>query len=111
MAGWNYIKGESGFDRPIVVFEKGKIKGFDATGVTAVTYTIIESDLTPTTPAISNVATTVDVVNPLRVLVAVDATGNTVPQTPNSYIVQFKVTIAGTEIRKTFELDLRVFNG
>ena len=102
MAGWNYIKGESGFDRPIVVFEKGKITGFDATGVTAVTYTIIESDLTATTPVISDVATTVDVVNPLRVLIAVDATGNTVPQTPNSYIVQFKVTISGVVIRKIF---------
>lgn len=111
MAGWDYIKGETGFDRPIVIFEKGKLTGFDGTGVTAVTYTIIESDLTPTSPVISGVATIVDTANPLRVLLAVDATGNTVPQTPNSYIVQFKVTIAGTEIRKTFELDLRVFNG
>ncbi len=111
MAGWNYIKGETGFDRPFVVFEKGQTEGFDATGVTAVSYTIIESDLTPTTPVISGVATTIDTANPLRVLIAVDDTGNTVPQTPNSYIVQFKVTIAGVEVHKTFELDLRVYNG
>ena len=111
MAGWDYIKGEAGFDRPFVIFEKGQTLGFDATGVTAVSYTIIKSDLTATTPPISDVATTIDVVNPLRVLVAVDASGNTVPQTPDSYIVQFKVTIAGVVIKKTFELDLRVFNG
>jgi len=109
MAGWNYIKGETGYNRPFVFFDKGTGLAFDGTGA-VVTMTILESDLTATSPAIADVATSIDTANPLRVLLAVNQATPNVPQTPASYIVQFKVTIGG-EVRKTFELDLRVFNG
>ena len=108
MAGWDYIIGETGYNRPFVFFDKGSNEGVDATGVTSVTMTIYDPDLTATTPPINNIALTVDTPNPLRALLAV--TTSVVPQTEGSYIVVFTVTI-GTEIRKTFELDLRVFFG
>jgi len=108
MAGWDYIIGESGYNRPFVVFDKGTGKAVDATGITTALMTILDSDLTPTTPAINDIALTVDTVNPLRVLLPV--TTSVVPQTIGSYLVQLKITI-GSEIRKTYEVDLRVFNG
>lgn len=111
MAGWDYIKGETGYDRPFVMIDKGTNEGFDATGVTAVTMTILEADLSATTPAIADIAVSVDTADPLRVLLAVNSGTPNVPQTEGSYVVQFTVTIVGTEIRKTFELDLRVYNG
>ncbi len=110
MAGWDYIKGETGYNRPFVIFDKGTGEAVDGTGVSSVTMTILDSDLSATTPAIDNVAVSVDTQNPLRVLLAVNASTPNVPQTIGSYIVQFKVTI-GSEVRKTYELDLRVFNG
>lgn len=111
MAGWDYIIGETNFDRPFAFFAKGAVSGFDATGVTAVTMKILNSDLSAVSPPISGVALTVDTANPLRALLAVNAGTPNVPQTVGSYLVYFTVTIAGTEVRKTFELDLRVFNG
>ncbi len=108
MAGWDYIIGESGYNRPFVVFDKGTGKAVDGTGITSAEMTILDSDLTPTSPAISDIALTVDTANPLRVLLAV--TTSVVPQTIGSYLVQLKITI-GSEIRKTYEVDLRVFNG
>ncbi len=110
MAGWDYIIGETGFDRPFVVFDKGTGLAFDGTGITSATMTILNSDLSATSPAINNVALTVDTANPLRLLLAVNSSTPNVPQTAGSYIVQFTITLGG-EIRKTFELDLRVFNG
>ena len=110
MAGWDYIVGETGYDRPFVFFATGETVGFDATGITTLQMTILKADQTATAPAISDVAVVIDTVNPLRGKLAVNSGTPNVPQTPGSYLVQFKVTIGG-EIRKTFELDLRVFNG
>ena len=111
MAGWDYIVGETGYDRPFNFWDKGTNLGFNGTGVSTVTMTILKSDLTAVTPtAISNVALTVTQVNPLKASLAVVAATPNVPQVPASYIVQFTITI-GAEIRKTFELDLRVYNG
>ena len=111
MAGWDYIVGETGYDRPFVIFDKGTGLAFDGTGISAATMTILNADLTATAAGSTNVALTVDTANPLRVLLGVDSGVPNVPQVPGSYIVQFKITISGTEIRKTFELDLRVYNG
>ncbi len=110
MAGWDYIIGETGYNRPFVVFDKGTGEPVDATGITSALMTILEADLTATTPAISDIALTVDTANPLRVLLAVNAGTPNVPQSTGSYLVQLKITI-GSEIRKTYEVDLRVFNG
>lgn len=110
MAGWDYIVGETGYDRPFVVFDKGTGLAFDGTGITTATMTILNSDLSATSPPINNISLTVDTANPLRVLLPVNSATPNVPQTPGSYIVQLTITIGG-EIRKTFELDLRVFNG
>ncbi len=110
MAGWDYIKGETGYNQPFVMIDKGTNEGYDATGVTAVTMTILDPDLTATTPAIADITCSVDTINPLRILLGVNEGTPNVPQTEGSYIVQFKVTL-GAEIRKTFELGLRVFNG
>ncbi len=111
MAGWNYIVGETGYNRPFVFFDNGTNEAFDGTGVTSVTMEILNTDLTATSPAISGIALTVDTANPLRALLAVNKDTPNVPQTPGNYIVTFTVTLSGSEIRKTFELDLRVYNG
>jgi len=108
MAGWDYIVGEGGYDQPFVFIDKGTNEGFDATGVTSVLMTILDSDLSATVPPISDEATTVDTADPLRTKLAV--TTAKVPQAEGSYIAQFKITIGG-EIRKTYELGLRVYNG
>ncbi len=110
MAGWDYIIGETGYNRPFVVFDKGTGEAVDGTGITTALMTILDSDLTATTPAINDISLTVDTQNPLRVLLAVNASTPNVPQTIGSYLVQLKITI-GSEIRKTYEIDLRVFNG
>ena len=112
MAGWDYIIGETGYDQPFVMFKKSDRLAYNGTGISAATMTIINSDLTPVSPTISDIALTVDTADPLRVLLAVVSSGSiTVPQGVGSYLVTFTVTISGVEIRKTFELDLRVFNG
>ena len=110
MAGWDYIIGETGYDQPFVLFDKGTGKAVNGTGITSQTMTIRDSDLSATSPAITNIALTVDTANPLRLLLGVVAGTPTVPQTTGSYLVTITVIIAG-ETRKTFELDLRVFNG
>ena len=110
MAGWDYIIGETAYNQPFVLFDKGTGKAVDGTGITSQTMTIRDSDLSATSPAINDIALTVDTPNPLRLLLAVVSGTPTVPQTTGSYLVTITVIIAGTT-RKTFELDLRVFNG
>ncbi len=110
MAGWDYIVGETGYNQPFVFIDKGTGQGFDATGVSTVTMTILDADLTPTSPAIADIPCSVDVIDPLRVLLAVNSSTPNVPQAEGSYIAQFKITIGG-QVRKTFELGLRVYNG
>ncbi len=110
MAGWDYIIGETAYNRPFVVFNKGTGKAVDGTGVSSVTMTIRKSNLAATSPAINDIALTVDTPNPLRVLLAVNAGTPNVPQTTGSYLVTLTVTI-GSDIRKTYEIDLRVYNG
>jgi len=108
MAGWDYIIGESGFDQPFVFFNKSDREPTNGSFFTAGTLTIRNSDLSATT--ITNVAIVIDTLNPLRVLYAVDGTTVTVPQVVASYLVTITMTGSG-QVKKTFELDLRVFNG
>lgn len=110
MAGWDYIIGETAYDQPFVLFDKGTGKAVNGTGITAQTMTILDSDLTATSPAINNVVLALVTANPLKVKLAVAAGTPNVPQTIGSYLVTITVTISG-EVRKTFELDLRVYNG
>lgn len=110
MAGWNYIIGETGYDQPFVLFDKGTGKAVDGTGITAQTITIRDSDLSFTSPAITNIALTLVTANPLKVKLPVVAATPNVPQTTGSYLVTLTITISA-EVRKTFELDLRVYNG
>jgi len=110
MAGWDYIIGETGYDQPFVLFDKGTGNAVDGTGITAHTMTILDSDLTATTPAINDIALTLVTANPLKVKLPVVAATPNVPQTIGSYLVTITVTISG-EVRKTFELGLRVHNG
>jgi hypothetical protein len=110
MAGWDYIVGETGYDQPFGFIDKGTNEGFDGTGVTTVTMTIINTDLTALAVPIADIACVVDQANPLKIHLAVVAGTPNVPQAEGSYIVQFTVTIGG-EVRKTFELGLRVYNG
>jgi hypothetical protein len=107
MAGWDYIIGETGYNRPFVLFDQGTGKAVDGTGITSATMDIRNSDLSPN---ITGTVLTVDTVNPLRVLLPVNSSTPNVPQTTGSYLATITITI-GAEIRKTFELDLRVFNG
>ena len=108
MAGWDYIIGESGYDQPFVFFNKSDREATDGTLFTAGTLTIRNSDLSATT--ITNVAVVIDTLDPLRVLYDVDGTTSTVPQVVGSYLVTITMT-GGGQVKKTFELDLRVFNG
>ena len=110
MAGWDYIVGETGYNRPFVFWDKGTNLAFDGTGVTTVTMTILDADLTATTPPIAAIPLVVTQANGLEAYLPVVAATPNVPQTPGTYVVQFTITISG-EIRKTFELDLRVYNG
>jgi len=109
MAGWDYVVGETAFDRPFVFFEKGSPIGFNATGVTSVTMTIKNADLSLT--GINDIICAIDTINPLRVFYFVNALTPNIPQTEGQYLVTFTVNIAPGTVRKTFELDLRVFNG
>jgi hypothetical protein len=110
MAGWDYILGETGYDQPFGFIDKGTNEGFDGTGVLSVDMTIINSDLSDTAPAINAISCVIDQANPLKIHLAVDSTAPNVPQTEGSYIVQFRTARSG-ELRKTYELGLRVFNG
>ena len=110
MAGWDYIIGETGYERPFAFWDQGTDLAFDGTGVTSVTMEILNSDLTATSPAISGVSLTVGTVNPLKANLAVSSSTPNVPQTAGSYLVKFTVTISASVVRKTFELDLRVYN-
>ena len=71
MAGWDYIIGETGYNRPFVFWDKGTNLAFDGTGVTTVTMTILKSDLTATAPAIANIPLVVTQVNGLEAYLAV----------------------------------------
>ena len=110
MAGWNYIIGETAYDQPFVLFDKGTGEAVDGTGITAQTMTIRDSNLSFTTPAITDVALTLVTANPLKVKLTVAEAIPNVPQAVGSYLVTLTITL-GTEVRKTFELDLRVYNG
>ena len=110
MAGWDYIVGETGYDRPFVFWDQGTDLAFDGTGVSSVTMQILNTDLTATSPAISGVALVVDTANPLKATLGVSSSTPNVPQTAGSYLVKFTVTLNSTVVRKTFELDLRVYN-
>ncbi len=108
MSDWDYVVGETLFTKGFQVFEKKPKQAFDGTGATVATITILKSDLTAATPAVSDVAMAIDTTNPLRLTYAV--TTLKMPQTAGSYVFIITVTL-GTEIRKTFEGDLEVFRG
>jgi hypothetical protein len=110
MAGWDYIIGETGYNQPFVLFDNGTNGPVDGTGISAATMTIRNTDLSFTSPAITDIALSVDTANPLKIKLLVNSATPNVPQTTGQYLVTFTVTI-GSEVRKTFELDLRVFNG
>jgi len=108
MAGWDYIVGEGGFDQPFVFFNSSDREATDGSIFTAGTLTILNSDLSST--SVTDEAIVIDTLDPLRVLYAIDGTNATIPQVPASYLVTITMTGAG-QVKKTFELDLRVFNG
>ena len=108
MAGWDYIVGEGGFLQPFVFFNSSDREATDGSFFTAGTLTILNSDLSAT--SVTDVAIIIDTLNPLRVLYDVDGTTSTVPQVVASYLVTITMTGSG-QVKKTFELDLRVFNG
>jgi len=111
MAGWNYIIGETLYNQPFVLFDKGTGLAFNGTGIVSATMRILEADLSATTPPITGIALTIDTDNPLRVFLPVVAATPNVPQAVGSYVVTLTITLAASEVRKTFELDLRVYNG
>ena len=108
MSDWDYVVGETAYTQGFQLFTKKPKAAVDGTGVTTATITILKSDLTASTPAVSNVAMTVDTEDPLRLTYAV--TTAKMPQTAGSYVCI--ITYGdGTEVRKTFEFDLRVHRG
>jgi len=111
MSDWNYIVGEDLFNQDFLLFDRGTNKQFDATLFNTVDMTIVKSDLTAVTPAIANVAMTFVTKNPARVRYAVTVSPAIVPQTVGSYLATIKLVVTASTVRKTFELDLRVFRG
>lgn len=109
MSDWDYVVGEDNFSKGFQIFEKKPKQAFDGTGASAATITILKSDLTPSTPAVSNVAMDIDTDDPLRLIYAV--TTAKMPQTKGSYRFIITITLPSSEIRKTFEGDLEVFRG
>lgn len=109
MSDWNYIVGEDLFNQDFLLFDRGTNEQFDATLFNTVDMTIVKSDLTAVTPAIANVAMTFVTKKPAKVRYAIS--GTNMPQTVGSYLATIKLIVTASTVRKTFELDLRVFRG
>lgn len=109
MSDWDYVVGETVITRGFQIFEKKPKQAFDGTGATAATITILKSDLTAATPAVTDEVMGIDTTNPLRLTYAL--TTLNMPQTKGSYRFIITITITGTTIKKTFEGDLEVFRG
>jgi hypothetical protein len=108
MSDWDYVVGEDAYTQGFQVFTKKPKEAVNGTGVTTATITILKSDLTASTPPVADVAMAIDTTNPLRLTYAV--TTLKMPQTAGSYLCI--VTYGdGSEIRKTYEFDLRVHRG
>ena len=113
MADWNYIAGEDGFNQDFALIDKSEAGGqFDGTLITNAEITILNSDLSPVSPPILNKTMGIVTNDPLRLRYVIDLNDNNMPQTPASYLafITIRDTVNGT-IRKTFEIDLRVFIG
>ena len=110
MSDWDYIVGETQFLQPFEIYDKRTKLQIDGTGLTTATLTIMKSDLTAVSPAITNQSLTINIYNPLRLLYTVNAGTPNVPQTEGSYRVIITLN-TGAELRKTFEMDLRVYRG
>lgn len=110
MSDWDYIVGETQFLQPFEIYDKRTKLQINGTGLTSATLTIVKSDLTAVSPAILNQSVSIDTYNPLRLLYAVNAGTTNVPQTEGSYRAIITLNF-GAEIRKTFEMDMRVYRG
>lgn len=113
MADWNYIAGEDGFNQDFALIDKSEAGGeFDGTDITDADMTILNSDLSAVSPPIQNKVMAIVQNNPLRLRYVIDLSDNNMPQTPASYLAFIRLQDSATgEIRKTFEIDLRVFIG
>jgi len=109
MSDWNYITGEDLFNQDFILFDKGTNKQFDADTFDTVDMTIVKADLTAVSPAIANVVMSFVTKNPARVRYAIS--GTNMPQTVGSYLATIKLIKTSSTIRKTFEINLRVFRG
>jgi hypothetical protein len=108
MSDWDYVVGEDAYTQGFQVFTKRPKEAYDGTGVNTATITILKSDLTAATPAVVDVAMAVDTENPLRL--TYDVTTLKMPQTAGNYLCI--ITFGdGSEVRKTYECDLRVHRG
>ena len=113
MADWNYIAGEDQFNQDFALIDKSEAGGqFDGTDITDVDMTILKSDLSAVSPPIQNVTMSIVKNNPMRLRYQINISTNNMPQTPGSYLAIIRLidSING-EVRKTFEMDLRVFIG
>ena len=108
MSDWDYVVGETVFVKGFQIFEKKPKQAYDGSGATAATITILKSDLSAATPAVSDVAMSIDTANPLRLTYSVTLLN--MPQTAGSYRFIITITLC-TKIKKTFEGDLEVFRG
>ena len=108
MSDWDYVVGETGYNQPFIFYDKGTKLQYVGTGITTATITILKSDLTAATPAVTDASMSIDTLDPLRVIYAV-TTAN-MPQTAGAYVAII-TTSGGGQTRKTFEVDLRVHRG
>lgn len=112
MSDWNYIIGEDNINQDFIIIDKGKNKPANLPEINSADITIINTDLTPVVPAITNRAMNIISNNPLTLRYNIDVAANDVPQTPGVFlaIIRLQDTV-NSVIIKTFEIDLRVFIG
>ena len=108
MSNWDYIVGETGFDQPFALFDKGTNQAVIDPGFSSASITIVKTDLTPSDPVISDVALALVSTDPLKVKYALTVAN--MPQTKGSYLGIITV-ISGGQTKKTFEVDLQVYRG
>jgi len=113
LADWNYIAGTDKFNQDFALIDAGDVGGqFNGSDIDAADITILNSDLSAVSPPITNKTMAILTNNPLTLRYVINLSDNNIPQTPASYLafIRLRDTVLGT-IRKTFEIDLRVFLG
>ena len=109
MSDWKYMVGEQNYSQDFPIFDRGTKAAFDGTNITSATISIKDTKLADLAPPLNNQAMTIPENNPLKLRYAI--TTSNMPQTPGNYIAVITLNGTGSLVRKTYEIDLRVYTG